>query len=283
MNKAHEMRGIAGGCHQQIAYLLQLTRAGGEAYLVAGSERIVPGCLGPGFDSRFAWEGRRGMRHSLRVTLTVVVAILAVCGRAGAAFDKWALGFKTGTLGLGGELTTSLAPNVNLRGSIQWLDLDFDVEFDDIDYDVDVDFFNPLLLVDWYPFQGGFRVSGGLLFNGSDISLDATPSEAIEIGDRYYAPAEIGSLRGESDFDDIAPYVGIGFSNPLSRNGHWGFTADAGVAFIGSPNVDLRVTGPSAADPELLADLAKEEREIEDDLDKVRFYPVLSLTLYYRF
>jgi len=33
----------------------------------------------------------------------------------------------------------------------------------------------------------------------------------------------------------------------------------------------------------LLADLALEEEEIEDDLDAVRIYPVLSFTLYYRF
>lgn len=217
------------------------------------------------------------------IVLTAVAAILVACGPAGAALDEWALGLKTGTLGIGGELTTDLAPNLNLRGSIQWFDLDFDVELDDIDYDINVELFNPLLMLDWYPFQGGLRISGGVLFNGSDISLEASPSESVEIGGTTYTPDEIGSLRGESDFDDISPYVGIGFGNPLSRDGHWGFTADAGVAFIGSPNVNLRATGPFANDPALQADLAEEEREIEDDLDKIRFYPVLSMTLYYRF
>jgi len=77
--------------------------------------------------------------------------------------------------------------------------------------------------------------------------------------------------------------LGIGFGNPLSSNGHWGFMTEAGVAFIGSPNVNLRATGPFANNPALLADLAEEEREIEDDLDAIRIYPVLSMALYYRF
>lgn len=239
--------------------------------------------MGPDDDDWFAWEGREVMRYNSRSVITAALAILAVSGRAGAALDEWAIGLKTGTLGIGGELTTDLLPNVNLRGSVQWLDFDFEAEFDDIDYDVDVEFLNPLLMIDWYPFSGGFRVSGGILFNGTDISLDATSAASIEIGGTTYYPDEIGTLRGESDFDDIAPYVGIGFHNPLSRNGHWGFTGDVGVAFIGSPNVNLRVTGPYADDPGLQADLAKEEARIEDDLDGIRFYPVLSATLYYRF
>jgi len=219
----------------------------------------------------------------LSLALAAVLALSA--GQTHAAFDEWAVGFKTGTLGLGGELTTNLAPQLNLRGSLQWLDFGFDAEIDDIDYDLDVEFLNPLVAIDWHPFDTSFRICGGILFNGMDIALDATSDTLVEIGDNVYDTSEYGSLRGESDLDDIAPYVGIGFGNALSRDGRWGFTADFGVAFIGSPNVDLRVTG--SIDPALVdqftADLAAEEREIEDELDKFRFYPVLSASLYYRF
>ncbi|MEN6575789.1 MAG: hypothetical protein ABFD90_05545 [Phycisphaerales bacterium] len=223
------------------------------------------------------------MRHSVALVLLASVATLLPCVCAEAALDEWALGFKAGTLGIGGELTTNLLSNVNLRGSIQWFDLDVDVELDDIDYDLNIEMLNPMLLVDWYPFSGGFRLSGGVLFNGTDISLEATSAESIEIGDDVYEPDEIGVLRGESDFDDIAPYIGIGFGNPLTRSGHWGFSIDAGVVFIGSPDVDLTATGTLASNPDFLADLADEEAEIEDDLDSIKICPVLSATLYYRF
>jgi hypothetical protein len=224
------------------------------------------------------------MRYKSLVVLTGIVAIVMMCGQASAALDEWAVGLKAGTLGLGGELTTNLLTNVNLRASLQWFDLDVDdVEFDDIDYDISVEMLNPMAMVDWYPFSNGFRVSGGVLFNGTDICLDATSNESIEIGDETYDAGEVGTLRGESDFDEIAPYVGIGFGNPLTAGGHWGFSIDAGVAFIGSPNVNLTATGTLADNAEFQKNLADEEAEIEDELDKVKIYPVLSACLYYRF
>jgi hypothetical protein len=223
------------------------------------------------------------MGHRAGVVLLTIVTACSLGGRAEAALDEWAIGFKAGTLGIGGELATNLLPDVHLRGSVQWFALDFDVEFDDIDYDVDLDMLNPMLVLDWHPFAGDLRLSVGVLFNGIDIDLEATSDEPVEIGNSIYLPSDLGSIEGESEFDDIAPYVGIGFGNPLSSDGRWGFTADAGVAFIGSPNVNLRATGPFADNPILLADLAEEEEEIEDDLDALRFYPVLSFTIYYRF
>jgi len=223
------------------------------------------------------------MERRMCMVLVAVATALSLTGRAGAAFEDWAIGVKAGTLGVGGELTTDLLPNVHLRGGVQGLGFDFQAEFSDIDYDVDVDLLNPMLALDWYPFSGMFRISAGVVFNNSDITLDASSSQPIEIGGSVYDPADLGSLRGSSDFDDIAPYVGIGFGNPLSSNGRWGFMTEAGVAFIGSPNVNLRATGPFASNPALLADLAEEEKEIEDDLDAIRIYPVLSMALYYRF
>lgn len=223
------------------------------------------------------------MGHRTGVILLALAGILLSGSHAGAALEDWAIGAKAGTLGIGGEIVTDIVPDVYIRGSFQWLDFGFDAEFDDIDYDVDVEFLNPMLVLDWYPFSGGFRISAGVLFNGSTIDLEATSDEPVEIGGTLYNPSEFGSIVGESDFDDVAPYVGIGFGNPLSSAGHWGFTADAGVAFIGSPNVSLRATGPFADNAGLLADLAEEEEEIEDDLDHLRLYPVLSFTLYYRF
>jgi hypothetical protein len=224
------------------------------------------------------------MGYRAGVVFLAIVTILLPGGPARAALDEWALGFKAGTLGIGPELTTNLAPDLHLRGSVLWFELDVDdVEFDNIEYDASLDLLNSMLLLDWYPFAGEFRISGGVLFNGTDVSLDATPAGPVQIGNAVYLPADIGSIRGDADFDDVAPYVGIGFGRPLSSDRRWGLTADIGVAYIGSPNVDLSVTGPLADNPILLAGLAEKEEEIEDDLDNFKFYPVLALTLYYRF
>lgn len=223
------------------------------------------------------------MRHRIPIVLSVMFLILLSSGKAGAALDEWAIGAKAGTLGLGGDLTTDILPGLNLRGGVQWLSLNLDAEFEDIDYSVDVDFLNPLLLLDWYPFGGSFRLSGGVLFNQSDVNLRATPSAPVQIGGTTYTPAEVGTLRGQSDFNPIAPYVGIGWGNVVGRSKRLGLAMDLGVAFIGSPGVNLSANGLLASDPTFQAHLAQEEEDIEDDLSDFKFYPVLSLTLYYCF
>jgi hypothetical protein len=214
------------------------------------------------------------------VVLTAALIVLSACGQTQAAFDELAIAAKAGTLGIGGDLTTNLIPQVNLRGGVQWLAFGLGAEFGDIDYDLDVDFLNPLVMIDWYPFKGSFRVSGGVLFNGSELELRATSHQSIEIGDVVYAPAQYGTLTGKVDFRPTAPYIGIGWGNALDPDKRWGIVTDLGIAFTGSPNVDLSATGP---DPTLQAELAKEERDIQDDLDGFKFFPVASVSLFFRF
>lgn len=223
------------------------------------------------------------MKTGAGIILLPIMTVLLVSGPASAQFDALSVGAKAGTLGVGGEVTTNLLPQLNVRGSYQWLDLSVNADIEDIHYNADVELSNPMLLLDWYPFDGALRLTGGVLFNGSDVALSGTPAEPVEIGNTIYLPSQIGTLRGEADFDEIAPYVGIGWGNPLSEDGHWSLSVDLGVAFIGSPNVTLSATGPFATDPAFQQNLAEEEEDIEDELDKFRFYPVLSLALCYRF
>ncbi len=217
------------------------------------------------------------------VVLSAIAAVSLAAGPALAQFDELAIGVKAGTLGVGGELTTDLLSGLNLRGSLQWLDLSLGAEFEGIDYDAHLKFFNPLVLLDWYPFGGAFRISGGALFNGSEVDLEATSNQTIELDGTTYTPSEYGTLRGEADFQPIAPYVGIGFGNPLKPDQHWELSLDLGVAFIGATDVTLSATGPIASNSTFQQQLAQEERDIEDTLHKFQFYPVLSLTLTYHF
>jgi hypothetical protein len=230
-------------------------------------------------------SGKRGQIMTVRAAsvLSAVSVMLSVCGQARAAFNELAVAAQAGTLGLGGDLTTNLIPQVNLRAGVQWLDFGFSAPLGHIDYDVDLNLLNPLVLIDWYPFSGSFRVSGGVLFNGSDIHLRAKPGEAVEIDGATYTPAELGSLRGDVEWRSMAPYVGIGWGNALGEGGRWGFATDLGVAFTGSPSIDLSATGPISTDPTFRTRLAEEERDIQDELDAFKFYPVLSISLFFRF
>jgi len=214
------------------------------------------------------------------LTLSVLLSFGAGCQDTG----RFAVSGKGGTLGMGGDFTTGITNNINARVGLNMLDIDFDEEeIDDVEYDLGIDMYSFSALVDWHIFNDSFRISGGFISMNNEIDLDARPTTSEEIGGTIYTSDEIGTLSGNVDIDGLAPYVGIGWGNPLTHNKRWGFTCDIGVALTDSPDVALAATGTLASDPTFLADLEQERKDIEDDMDSLKFYPVISLGLFYRF
>ena len=60
------------------------------------------------------------------------------------------------------------------------------------------------------------------------------------------------------DFNDIAPYAGLGFQSGFFGN-RVEFAFDVGVLFQGDPDVDLDADGTLSNDPTLRARLKEEE------------------------
>jgi len=223
------------------------------------------------------------MRKKLNAILLLILSILLSCGAGCTDTGRYAVSAKTSTLGLGGEFTTAVTSNINARVGINALDVDFDdVEIEDVEFDLGVDLSSYSALVDWHVFDGSFRISGGIISIDNDIDLEARPTENIEIGDVYFTPAQVGSLYGSIENDEVAPYVGIGWGNPLTHHRRWGFTCDFGVAFTSSPDVTLAARGGTKP-PGFDAELAKLKGDIEDFFDKFELYPVIAVSFFYRF
>lgn len=53
--------------------------------------------------------------------------------------------------------------------------------------------------------------------------------------------------------------------------------------YQGAPKVDLTAVGGVGTPPGFDAELAKEEKNIQDDLNEFKFYPVVAIGLSYRF
>jgi len=222
----------------------------------------------------------------LNAILLLVLSILLSFGAGCTDSGRFAVSGKASTLGFGGEFTTGVVSNINARVGFNTLDYDLDEqETDDIEYDFGLDFTSFTAMADWYVFDNSFRISGGVLSMDHQINLDsrATSEETVEIGDDEYDWDQIGTLSGGIEIDQVAPYVGIGWGNPLAHNKRWGFTIDFGVAFISSPDVSLSADGALASNPAFKANLAKEKANIEDDMDSFKYYPVIALSLFYRF
>jgi hypothetical protein len=223
------------------------------------------------------------MAKRLNAVLLLILSLLFCCAVGCADSRGLAVSGKAGTLGLGGDLTAGITSNVNARVGINAGSLSFQGSPTDVEYDVDLDFLSFPAMVDWHVFDDSFRISAGVLINENEIGLLATPTAPVQIGDNVYTPAEIGTLSGGVDFEPVAPYVGIGWGNALDPYKKWGFTCDFGVAYTHSPNVALAASGTGASDPTFQDDLAREVSDIEDKLSNYKFYPVISVGLFYRF
>ncbi|UCF16161.1 MAG: hypothetical protein JSW59_01620 [Phycisphaerales bacterium] len=222
------------------------------------------------------------MRKKLNAILISILPLFLAIGAGCEDSGGLAIAGKAGTLGYGGELTTAIRSDVNARVGFNTVDFDFDGDVSDIDYDFGLDFHSFSALVDWFVFDGPLRITGGLVSVNHELDLSATGSagELEGIGDGTYDWATVGTLSGKASVDGVAPYVGIGWGNIMDKSKRWGFYSDLGVIFTQSPDVSLSATGTP---PGLAADLERERKHLEEDLEPFRYYPILSVGLFIRF
>ena len=187
------------------------------------------------------------------------------------------------TLGVGLETGVRLNETFGLRFGGNYLSVDFDRTVDDVDYDAEARLASLGALVDYHPFQGGFRLSGGLRFNFNKADLTGTANDDVTIGDQTFAASDVGTLEGDASFNKFAPYLGLGYGATLLE-GSLSVGFDLGVMYQGKADVELDAEGGALeGDAVLEENLALEEEDIEDDLEDFFLYPVVGLAIIYRF
>jgi|GEM_PF-781518 len=231
----------------------------------------------------------------------------------------WAIVPEISTLGLGGHVVRRIIPQVNARVGVNAFGLDLDGAIDtDVDYEANLNLFNVSTLADIHPFKSsGFRISTGLVFSNNNFDGSGDLSQLVidelqdrdELDDDTIARLEeidnLATVDAEVDISNsVSPYLGIGGGNAVAKGKGFGFWWNLGVIFSGMPQINLSTdvdsdrildeldeSGDSDEAQEILeetqaaADEATEEQEddIQDALDFVNIYPVLSLGISYQF
>ena len=217
-----------------------------------------------------------------KTTLIAIAALMLVPSVASAG--DFGLGGSIGTTGGSVEAKVAGSGNLMLRGSFNYLEFDRDDTYDDIDYDGEVDMKTFAGFVDLAPFSNGFVISGGAYLGDKTLDLLATPTTPVEIGDETFTPEEIGTLTGQAELANFAPYLGIGYDGFFNPRRDWSFNARAGVMFTGSPDVELiSADGTLSSDARVQDALRDEIANIEDDVDEYKYYPVVTIGLTRRF
>jgi len=127
------------------------------------------------------------------------------------------------------------------------------------------------LVADWYPIEGSqFRTSAGLLYRAYQAKLKyytypagVTPASARASGwdnilfivtlggygkwTNPYDYAHTGTYDIDTSMYSAMPYFGIGYGNPVKKEGHWGASVDAGTYYTKWAKMNSSATFTCAA------------------------------------
>lgn len=210
-----------------------------------------------------------------KLLATLIPALAFTAGSLHAADYAAGVG-----LGPGVGATFSIKNNLHFRNDDQvqtrfelyGADIDDEdgIEISGIDYEGDIDLTTAKATMDWYPFNEGWGrkvfFSGGLTYMNSEIDADAELDKSFKIGAQQINPGDIQGLNVDIEQDPVSPYLGIGWGNKIGKESGFSFMVEVGVGFPTSdPDVNLTLT--DANNVVSAADLAKEKKQLEDDLD----------------
>ena len=230
-------------------------------------------------------KGTRIAGHALGVALAWTAAL---CGAGRAEGGGLSLAARAGTPGLGFEASAAVTPRFNLRGGLNFLSYDRELDANlsargvesNVHFKGHVRLKSAGLLADLYT-SNSFHITGGVLYNDSQVPLEAQPNTPVIVNDQIYTPAQLGTLTATAKLGrQWAPYAGIGFGNPTASNRRVTFLFDLGVIFEGQPTVTM--SSSAANDAGLQADVDAAAELINNEyFDKsyMKYYPVIAIGL----
>lgn len=217
--------------------------------------------------------------------------------------NKFSFGATVSPLGFSVGSATSLSRSLNLRIQGNFFSYSFNETLSGVSFDANASFHSIMGQFDWFPFQRStFHVSPGVLFyNQNQLSGNGvvTVGESITFNNaNYYSDSE-DPIRGTGKviFRKTSPMVTVGWGNwvPRRREKHLTFPIDLGFAYVGDPAIRFNLQGSACngpnnfecgnvnTDPSFQSNLNAQIVKYRQDLNVIRFYPIVSTGIVYKF
>ncbi|GGA56265.1 hypothetical protein GCM10011507_04480 [Edaphobacter acidisoli] len=216
-------------------------------------------------------------------------------------FSHAAIAFKIGIAGPGIDIATPLAQRLNLRAGANLLPISTSLQEQDLNVGVNLHLLSAHAALDYFPFNGRFRISPLLVFANNN-RLRATayvpPGDTIRISGNLFGSSATDPLHvtGRVDFRKISPGLSLGFGNILPRkHGRFTMPVEFGFYYAGKPSLQVGFTGsscdpeadtvvcqPAAQDSRLQQSTAAAIARRDHYLNDARIFPIFSIGIAYR-
>lgn len=155
-----------------------------------------------------------------------------------------------------------------------------------IDYKGTIKYGRAGLFADYFPFSGGFRLTGGVTLNDANLRLKSQfdGNTSVTLNGQTVTPDAGDYFNAKVEFPKVTPYLGLGWGHQ-ARDGGLGLVADVGVS-IGRAKLttDTNIVGKTYNSYTVTqADVDSKTQELRDGVGKVKLLPHLSLGLSYRY
>lgn len=226
----------------------------------------------------------------------------APSGTWGSPLSRFALGGYTSPLGIGAGIAGKVTRSTNLRVGWNFFNYSLTGTDDGANYSGHLHFRSLQASVDWFPFHGSFHLSPGVLFNNQNRvtaqgGIAAGQSFTLNDVNYYSSSTDPVTGNGSVHFNSLAPMFTLGWGNWVSRreHKHLTFPFEVGFAHTGNATVNLNLQGTVcnapddmyceqiASDPSVQANIAGQIKKLQKDLEWIRFYPILSTGVVYKF
>lgn len=213
--------------------------------------------------------------------------LLATAACQAGAVENSALNVKLGDLGVGVEGVWGLTPDAlrwRLGANLGSLGQPNSHSAGGINYDLSSHFKSLDALLDYHPFANDFRLTGGLFLNLNSYDVHAQqPSNGLyKFNGRIYSARYVGDLDGKLTFNKLAPYFGIGFGDVLGNNSRFTVTADFGFLYQGKPSLELNGSAVQDSYVALQRDMEVYRQQAEGGFNSLRWVPVWSGGIAYK-
>ncbi|MBB5514275.1 hypothetical protein FHS89_000273 [Rubricella aquisinus] len=172
-----------------------------------------------------------------------------------------------GSMGLVIEPSYRLNESFGLRAPIGFGSYSTNLTFEGINYDSKLTIGGVGLIADFYPFESGFRVGGGIWAGNEKVDSRSTITTPTQIGNTVYNNAQLNTLIDPKN--DVRPLATIGYSGHLSR-----FSVDMDIGVIGNSAFNVNITETTGTVAQ--ADIDAETAQIRQGAADLEFLPFLK-------